>query len=32
MRLYDPKAEALTGERNAAPVTRVLGLPNVTAQ
>jgi hypothetical protein len=32
MRLYSPKFEALTGKWNPAPVTRVLGLPNVTAQ
>jgi hypothetical protein len=32
MRLYDPKAEALTGKWNPAPVTKVQGLPTVTAQ
>jgi hypothetical protein len=32
MRLYGPKSEALTGKWNPPPVTKVQGLPNVTAQ
>ena len=32
MRLYSPKSEALTGRWNPPPVTRVQGLPGLTAQ
>ena len=32
MRLYGPKSEALTGKWNPPPVTKVQGLPSVTAQ
>jgi hypothetical protein len=32
MRLYAPKSEALTGKWNPPPVTRVQGLPSLTAQ
>ena len=32
LRLYAPKADALTGRWNPPPVTRAQGLPNVTAQ
>ena len=32
MRLYSPKSEALTGKWNPPPVTRMQGLPSLTAQ
>jgi hypothetical protein len=32
MRLYSPKSEALTGRWNPPPVTRIQGLPSLTAQ
>jgi len=32
MRLYSPKSEALTGRWNPPPITRVQGLPSLTAQ